>query len=259
MEEEEERRLKLARELDEKHRTDNNQSDYQRNLEQLQMLQQQQLLASVQKNQQYGQPRRPNLHQAALDRSNALVYDRSIKCAKTNFADHGSHGVAALPLPVGKQQLQPGLQEYQHGINKGGGVQMSVPSSVQMQLQMQLLQQQHQAGQMNAHRQEYGVMPPPVMPAQTAYPSLVPGSLGAQQLHMAGQPIQDSTFMDASRHRNSQVATTNQAHLVNSVSVETMNQLAGQSLHPLANAGSQRGLLVSGLDQQQQHHHHHTH
>ena len=252
MEEEEERRLKLARELDEKHRTDNNQSDYQRNLEQLQMLQQQQLLASVQKNQQYGQPRRPNLHQAALDRSNALVYDRSIKCAKTNFADHGSHGVAALPLPVGKQQVQPGLQEYQHGINKGGGVQMSVPSSVQMQLQMQLLQQQHQAGQMNAHRQEYGVMPPPVMPAQTAYPSLVPGSLGAQQLHMAGQPIQDSTFMDASRHRNSQVATTNQAHLVNSVSVETMNQLAGQSLHPLANAGSQRGLLVSGLDQQQQ-------
>ena len=262
--EEEQRRQQLARELDEKHRTDNNQSDYHRKLEQLQMLQQQQLL--LQKHQQFGgQPRRQHLHQAALDQNNALVYDRSIKCAKTNFADHGSHGVAALPLPVGQQQqqqLQPGLQDYQPGLSKGGVVQMGVPSSVQMQLQMQLqmrlLQQQHQAEQMNAQSQEYGVMPPPMMPAQTAYPSLVPGSLGAQQLHMAGQPFQDTSLLDASRVRSSQVTAAN-PHLVNSVSVETMNQLAGQTLlHPnlgnLATANSQLGLLVSGLEQQQQQH-----
>jgi len=75
-----------------------------------------------------------NLPQSVVDvaNSSSLVYDRTIKVPKMGYADHGSHGVAAVPLYTNMQ-------------NNGSGAAPPL-SSVQMQLQMQqmaaMLQQQ---------------------------------------------------------------------------------------------------------------------
>jgi dual specificity protein kinase YAK1 len=130
-----------------------------------------------------------------IDENNALlssiVYDRTIKVPKTNYADHGSHGVAAVPT---YNQLG-GDGNSTSGVSGVGGVDVTVdarhrsddvvytstlPSSVQMALQMQqMVYQQQQSSQHNNHnmrqsnsirqnipshqqqrQQQYQIMPP---------------------------------------------------------------------------------------------------
>lgn len=105
-----------------------------------------------------------------LDESNpSLIYDRTIKVAKTDYADHGTHGVAGLPF-AGGQPL----------------------SSVQMQLQMQQMLQQQQRSFQQRQEGLNTMMPPPNASLrqqhlpQAAYPSLVPGTLGSQQFFQNG-------------------------------------------------------------------------
>eukprot|EP00985_Skeletonema_marinoi_P024958 scaffold17868_cov74-Skeletonema_marinoi.AAC.2 len=40
-------------------------------------------------------------HQQSSDEANnsSLIYDRTMKVAKAEYADHGSHGVAAVQMP----------------------------------------------------------------------------------------------------------------------------------------------------------------
>ncbi|KAL9187394.1 hypothetical protein ACHAXT_001497 [Thalassiosira profunda] len=98
-------------------------------------------------------PLQHQLPQSLLDEggSSSLVYDRTIKVPKTGYADHGSHGVAALPLP---------------GQGTVGEVAGGLPSSVQMQLQMQqmaaaMLQQQQRNNAAQPNNPQQQMMPPP--------------------------------------------------------------------------------------------------
>ena len=128
-----------------------------------------------------------------IDENNALlssiIYDRTIKVPKTNYSDHGSHGVAARPT-----YHQVGSDGYSTSGMSGGGVSgipvdggnrggvvswpSSLPSSVQMQLQMQhmvhqqqqsslqnsIMQQSNDSQQIQFHQQQqqqYQMMPPP--------------------------------------------------------------------------------------------------
>ena len=114
--------------------------------------------------QMHNQSEQLGMPQSVLDQdvnSSSLVYDRTIKVPKTGYADHGSHGVAALPYNVAKNGGQ-------HMSNStGGGVAGSVPnSSIQMQLQMQqmaaaMMQQQAQQQRQNSQQQQFQMMPPP--------------------------------------------------------------------------------------------------
>jgi len=138
--------------------------------------------------QQYLQQHQQQQHQqhqpqSLIDENNSssLVYDRTIKVPKTGYADHGTHGVAAFPLP--------GHNENNGGLPAHGSLPSS--SSVQMQLQMQqmaaarnMLQQQHQQQQ---QQQQYQMMPPPSNSSngmRSGYPSLVPGSMGSHPFYL---------------------------------------------------------------------------
>mmetsp|Transcript_13154 Transcript_13154/g.20407 ORF Transcript_13154/g.20407 Transcript_13154/m.20407 type:complete len:1351 (-) Transcript_13154:73-4125(-) len=178
-------------------------------------------------------------HQQSSDEANnsSLIYDRTMKVAKAEYADHGSHGVAAVQMPN-----DMGM----YGNMGGGGLQSSVQMQNQMQQQMQMtalqhqmqmqqqmqqqqqqMQQQHQHQQqqqqqlpsnyhqpnqlnssqlmqlmmlqqqnqmlqqtLQAQAQQNGqqqnqMMPPPNAMAGQGYPSLVPGTVGSQQLLQA--------------------------------------------------------------------------
>lgn len=179
--------------------------------------------------------------QPSADKANnsSLIYDRTTKVAKAEYADHGSHGVAAVPMPSGTgmyyngnistggglpssvqmqhqmqqiaasmvQQQQQQQQQMQH-LMQQQEQQQQIPSNFQqpnqldsqlMQLQMQqlLMQQQQQQQQMQQQQmlqnfqarqngqQHYPMMPPPNTMAGQGYPSLVPGTVGSQQLLQA--------------------------------------------------------------------------
>ena len=123
--------------------------------------------------------------------------------------DHGSHGVAALPIGQegyygGENGNGTGTNPIMGGAPVGAAAPGGLPSSVQMQLQMQqmatamMLQQQDQhnnnriALQGNNQQQQFQrnqMMPPPPnanngmgSSGGGAYPSLVPGMIGSQQL-----------------------------------------------------------------------------
>jgi len=86
--------------------------------------------------------------------NSSLIYDRTTKVAKAEYADHGSHGVAAVPMPS-----DTGMMCYG---NIGG---RGLPSSVQMQHQMQqiaasmLQQQQLQSQQQQLQQQQQQMLP----------------------------------------------------------------------------------------------------
>ncbi len=160
-------------------------------------------------------------HRQPADEANnsALIYDRTMKVAKAEYADHGSHGVAAVQMPSGMDM---------YGNMGSGGLQSSVQMQNQMHHQMQLLQQQVQKEQLQQHQQQmpsnlqqpsYQVnssqlmqlmmlqqqnqmlqqtlqaqqngrrqnqmMPPPNAMAGQRHPSSVPGTVGSQQLLQA--------------------------------------------------------------------------
>lgn len=128
-----------------------------------------------------------------IDENNALlssiIYDRTIKVPKMNYADHGSRGVAAFPAYHqlgGDENITLGVSgEGAVGIpaddeHKGdvAGWPSSFPSSVQMQLQMQqMMHQQQQSSLQNfflrhsnnsqenrppqQQHGQYQIMPPP--------------------------------------------------------------------------------------------------
>jgi dual specificity protein kinase YAK1 len=167
--------------------------------------------------------------------NSSLIYDRTTKVAKAEYADHGSHGVAAVPMPsdtgmmcygnIGgrglpssvqmqhqmqqiaasmlqqqqlqsQQQLQQQQQQQQQMFSNSQ--QPNQLDSQLMQLQMQQLasamlqQQMQQQNQMLQHfqaqqngKQQYPMMPPPNAMGGQGYPSLVPGTVGSQQLLQA--------------------------------------------------------------------------
>ena len=96
----------------------------------------------------------------------SIIYDRTIKVPKANYADHGSHGVAAVPT---YHQLGSDGNSTM-GVSDGGGVGVTVdardrgddvgypstlPSSVQMALQMQqMVYQQQQSSLQNNHMRQ---------------------------------------------------------------------------------------------------------
>ena len=87
---------------------------------------------------------------------NSLVYDRTIKVAKTEYSDHCSHGVAALPYNLPESNGN-GMMGSMGGIGgapnnaMGSASNIGLPPSpsLRMQIQMQqmataMYQQQHQ-------------------------------------------------------------------------------------------------------------------
>jgi dual specificity protein kinase YAK1 len=140
------------------------------------------------------------------ERLSSLIYDRTIKIHKTNYSDHGSHGVAAYPLlhqhvvtnsynnTVGQVMLGGGGPDVGGGGGGAGaaattmtGIQgnaiggairggsslsgYSLPSSVQMQLQMQ--QMTNSAGTASAalHSQQHHLSSLPLpLPLQNGLP-----------------------------------------------------------------------------------------
>lgn len=163
------------------------------------------------------------------ERLSSLIYNRTIKTHKTNYSDHGSHGVAAYPLlhqhvvtnnnnnTVGQVMLGGGGPDVVVGGGGGGagasanitmaGIQAnaiggairggsslsgySLPSSVQMQLQMQ--QMTNSAGTASAalhsQQQQLSSLPLP-LPLQNGLPQ----SLTTQQQQQQFQQQQRQEF-----------------------------------------------------------------
>lgn len=147
-----------------------------------------------------------------LDESNpSLIYDRTIKVAKANYADHGTHGVAGIP-PGSDPQNQ--VHQQQHPL-----------SSSHMHLQMQQMFQQQQEHHQRENILNNTMMPPPnaqLHPEsqQTVpYPSLVPGTLGSQQFFQS--VMNDAKVGGASNNR----APTSTTQLIQALNA----QLASQS------------------------------
>jgi dual specificity protein kinase YAK1 len=151
--------------------------------------QRQSIINNNNNNQTYWNSSNPNIgggEALLLDESNpSLVYDRTIKVAKTNYSDHGVHGVAAVPLPGDDGSVGTGGMNYGLGggvdgsssnLGNGGGgglhvegnnglaggvggnyypgMTMGAPlSSVQMH-QLMMLQQAQQHLQQQAHAQQ---------------------------------------------------------------------------------------------------------
>ncbi|KAL3764326.1 hypothetical protein ACHAW5_008923 [Stephanodiscus triporus] len=86
----------------------------------------------------------------------SIIYDRTIKVPKMNYADHGSRGVATFPVyhQLGgddNSTLGVGIPVDGRHRSDVAGLPPSLPSSVQMQLQMQqMMHQQQQSSLQNA-------------------------------------------------------------------------------------------------------------
>jgi len=151
----------------------------------------------------------PSLSNHNLDESNpSLIYDRTIKVAKANYADRGTHGVAGIPYQGNDQQNQVHQQQYPF-------------SSSQMHLQMQQMLQQQQE---HHQRENNAMMPPPnaalhPQSQQTGpYPSLVPGTLGSQQFFQS--VMNDARVGGANSNR----ALTSTTQLIQALNAQLASQ-----------------------------------
>lgn len=196
--------------------------------------------------------------------NSSLVYDRTIKVLKKDYADHGSHGVAALPLPgAGHGETSNGMV----GADAPGG---GLPSSIQMQLQMQKIAAARLALEQQQQRQQCKLMPPPPSGGRGHYSSLVPGSMGelrgAEGSGLAAQPIMNTTSsVGLMQAFNAQMAANQQAQahaatMMDNVGVASNvdqeqqrqgdsmgdNNLAAPTTGDVANSNSLSGIAAIG-------------
>lgn len=141
--------------------------------------------------------------QSHVDQSNSssLVYDRTIKVPKTEYADHGSHGVAALPLPGG---IVAGYAGTASG--------MPPSSSIQMQFQ---LQQMAAARAMLPHQQQQMMSPLDNSNGMTGgYPQLAHGNVAGMPGGMNPPTLNTTSSVGLMQALNAQMAANQQAALL---------------------------------------------
>jgi dual specificity protein kinase YAK1 len=152
-------------------------------------------------------------HPPSSDEANnsSLIYDRTMKVAKAEYADHGSHGVAAVQMPndmgvyggnMGGGGLQSSVQmqnQMHHRMQQMTALQaqmqqQQLPSNLQQPfqqnssqlMQLMMLQQQNQMLQQTLQAQQNGQQPNQMMPPPNAVTGQgYPGALGSQQLLQA--------------------------------------------------------------------------
>eukprot|EP00986_Skeletonema_menzelii_P019138 scaffold27070_cov147-Skeletonema_menzelii.AAC.1 len=126
-------------------------------------------------------------HQRPSDEANnsSLIYDRTMKVAKAEYTDHGSHGVAAVQMPN-----DTGM----YGNMGGGGLQSSVQMQNQMHYQMQqmtaLQNQTQQQNQMQQQQQQYKMPSNLQQPFQLNSSQLMQLMMLQQQNQMLQQTLQ---------------------------------------------------------------------
>ena len=154
-------------------------------------------------------------HPPSSDEANnsSLIYDRTMKVAKAEYADHGSHGVAAVQMPndmgvyggnMGGGGLQSSVQmqnQMHHRMQQMTALQaqmqqqqQQLPSNLQQPfqqnssqlMQLMMLQQQNQMLQQTLQAQQNGQQPNQMMPPPNAATGQgYQGALGSQQLLQA--------------------------------------------------------------------------